>query len=394
MRPKTIRSAFSKGYSSAESSGSGSYDEENPPTNEHTPLYRRDESVGEHSVQSNLKEITALPGMKIRARKITKNGMFKKCGPSEALAGAKTGKKEYWVDIDAGPEDLSELRAWLHGLNLPIFVIDVLAASSDTWASQVVPLQRNCLAVLRILPESTTFDEMTHVSALALRNMLITFTTCPRNETGGLFSQALNYMNEPERLPRPSSAGALIAWFRFHLDRTSRSTRELRHAVLAMDESMDRDIMSVQIEEIIAAKDKLLHLMSVAEEQSECVQSFSAAAIGADGFDFPSMTGSLGSLVAMAGATERMTVRLEKHIADLRQRLEQHEHSVLNRRVGCLTALSAIFLPLTLLSSIWGMNFQQMPELSGPYSYPFALLFMCTVASSMAYYFRRHGWFD
>ena len=41
-----------------------------------------------------------------------------------------------------------------------------------------------------------------------------------------------------------------------------------------------------------------------------------------------------------------------------------HREDTLNRRLGLLTILSAIFMPLTLLSGIWGMNFESMPELS------------------------------
>jgi Mg2+ and Co2+ transporter CorA len=368
-------------------------DEENPSaSNENSPLlgpnHRR-----EASLQSGLDAMTALPGMNILAYQILKNGTFSVCTPGEALAGAKTGRKHFWLDIDID-DDSEELRAWLRRLNLPNFVIDVLAESSETWASQVIPLQRACLAVIRLLPRNTGSDHMTHVAALALRNMLITFTSCPRTDTGGLFAEAMAQMNEAERLPSASSSGALIGWLRFHLDRTSRSSRELRYAVLAIDKSMDRDIVSVEIEEIIAAKDQFLRLLSVAEEQSECLQALSAASTGSDGFDLSDLTGSLGSLVATAGATERSTLRLEKHIADLRQRAEDHEHKNMNRRLGFLTVLSAIFLPLTLLTGIWGMNFEKMPELSQPNAYPMALVFMFCLASLMICYFRKSGFFD
>jgi len=89
-----------------------------------------------------------------------------------------------------------------------------------------------------------------------------------------------------------------------------------------------------------------------------------------------------------------MALRLEKHIVDLRERAEQHEHTLMNRRLGVLTVLSAIFLPLTLLTGIWGMNFSSMPELQEPYSYPLALMFMLSLALFMIYYFRRGGWLD
>ncbi len=369
------------------------YDVENQSSNENSPLLDKSHTR-QNSIQSELCALNALPGMIIRALQIMKDGTFSCCTPGEALSGAKGGKKYYWVDIDAGPEDSQELREWLHRLNLPNFVVDVLASSSETWASQVIPLQRACLAIIRILPENTSSDDETHVAALALRNMLITFTSCPRKDTGGLFAQAFLQMNEPERLPAATSSGALMGWLRFHLDRTSRATRELRYSVLAMDASMDRDIESVDIDEIIEAKDQLLRLLSVAEEQSECVDAFSAASNGPEGFDLSSMTGTIGSLVATAGATERMTLRLEKHITDLRQRAENLEHSRMSRRLGFLTVLSAIFLPLTLLTGIWGMNFEEMPELRSPHSYPLALLFMFSLATLLVCYFRRSGWFQ
>lgn len=307
-----------------------------------------------NSIQSDLSGFQALPGMKIRSYQIRKDGTFKSCTASDALSGAKGGKRHYWIDIDVGKsENSAEVRGWLLGLNLPNFVVEVLAAPYDSWTSQVLPLQRACLTVMRILPQNSNSDNLTHVAALTLRNMLITFTSCPSNDIGGLFLRALDVMNEPERLPNATSAGALMGWLRFHLDRTSRAVRDLRYLVLDMDESMDRDTSSVHIDEIIQTKDQLLRYLSVAEEQSECLQALAGAAAGSDGLDLSAVSGSMNSLVATAKGTERMALRLEKHISDLRQRAQDLKHDHMNRRLAFLTMISAIFLPLTLLTGIW-----------------------------------------
>jgi Mg2+ and Co2+ transporter CorA len=345
-----------------------------------------------NSIQSGLKTMSPLPGMQISCHLIGKHGSLSISTPQEALSGAKCGNNHYWIDIDADPHGADELREWLKNLNLPPFVIDVLAEPPEMWASQVIPLQRAALAVIRILPENPESNGMTHVAALHLRNMLITFTSCPRSDTAGLYAPALAQMKQAERLPSATSSGALLAWLRYHLERTSRATRELRHAVLAMDEAMDRHITSVHLNEIISVKDQLLRILSVAEEQTECLESLAAA--GSEGQDFASLKGSLSTLVATAGATERMGLRLEKQVLDLRQRSENHEQEIMNRRLAFLTALSAVFLPLTLFTGIWGMNFQNMPELNKQYSYPLALGFMITLGASMICYFRRSGWFD
>ncbi|HRR85328.1 MAG TPA: magnesium/cobalt transporter CorA, partial [Phycisphaerae bacterium] len=63
-----------------------------------------------------------------------------------------------------------------------------------------------------------------------------------------------------------------------------------------------------------------------------------------------------------------------------------------------LTIIATIFIPLTFISSIYGMNFQtdrspwNMPELTWYFGYPFALGLMAMIALAMLYYFGRKGW--
>ena len=309
----------------------------------------------------------------------------------------KQEQQHYWIDIDVNPnprQSRTELRAWLNQLNLPSFVVDILAESPESWASQVIPLQRAALAFIRILPEQSTSDELSHLAALHMRSILLTFSSCPRTETAGsMFQPVLERMKQPQRLPAATNSGALVAWLGFHLDRTSLETRKLRHTVLNMDEAMDREVTSVELDEIIQAKDQALRLLSVAEEQTECLESLKAVHV--EGLDdtLAPVQASLSILLASARATERLALRLEKSIVDLRQRCEGHEQEIMNRRLAILTVLSAVFLPLTLFTGIWGMNFQNMPELYEPYAYPLALGFMLTIAALMVFYFWKTGWF-
>lgn len=53
---------------------------------------------------------------------------------------------------------------------------------------------------------------------------------------------------------------------------------------------------------------------------------------------------------------------------------------------------SVVFLPPTLIASIYGMNFEHMPELSWPYAYPAALAGMVMSAVLPYLYFKRRGW--
>lgn len=64
----------------------------------------------------------------------------------------------------------------------------------------------------------------------------------------------------------------------------------------------------------------------------------------------------------------------------------------LNDTIKFLTVFSAIFIPLNLIAGIYGMNFQNMPELGWDFGYPMALGLMSMVSFGLLYYFRRRNW--
>jgi len=65
----------------------------------------------------------------------------------------------------------------------------------------------------------------------------------------------------------------------------------------------------------------------------------------------------------------------------------------MNRIMGLLTVISIVFLPLTVIAGIYGMNFKYMPELNLKWGYPAVLLIMIVVAVSLILYFKNKKWF-
>ena len=63
-----------------------------------------------------------------------------------------------------------------------------------------------------------------------------------------------------------------------------------------------------------------------------------------------------------------------------------------NRVVKIFTVVSLVFLPPTLLASIWGMNFAGMPEVNWKYGYLFALAMMVGSSALTVWIFRRKNW--
>ena len=58
-----------------------------------------------------------------------------------------------------------------------------------------------------------------------------------------------------------------------------------------------------------------------------------------------------------------------------------------------LTIIATIFIPLTFIAGIYGMNFKKnMPELDWQWGYPTVLVLMAAVAVGMVLYFRKKKW--
>jgi len=64
----------------------------------------------------------------------------------------------------------------------------------------------------------------------------------------------------------------------------------------------------------------------------------------------------------------------------------------MNEIMKVLTIMASIFIPLTFIAGIYGMNFEKMPELHWKYGYWFTWLIMIVVAASLLIYFRRKKW--
>jgi magnesium transporter len=63
-----------------------------------------------------------------------------------------------------------------------------------------------------------------------------------------------------------------------------------------------------------------------------------------------------------------------------------------NKIIKIFSVASVALLPPTLIASIYGMNFQHMPELAQTWGYPYALLLMVASALGPMWYFRKRGW--
>ncbi len=79
-------------------------------------------------------------------------------------------------------------------------------------------------------------------------------------------------------------------------------------------------------------------------------------------------------------------------IANVREAYQASLSNRTNEIMRIFTALTTIFMPLTIVTGIYGMNFDHMPELHSRYGYYAVLLFMLLLAAGMYMMFRKKEW--
>jgi magnesium transporter len=80
--------------------------------------------------------------------------------------------------------------------------------------------------------------------------------------------------------------------------------------------------------------------------------------------------------------------------SDMRDNYLSINSSRMNKHMMVLTVITTIFIPLTFIVGVYGMNFENMPELTWEYGYFMVLLIMAVISIQMFLWFKRKGWFD
>lgn len=86
-------------------------------------------------------------------------------------------------------------------------------------------------------------------------------------------------------------------------------------------------------------------------------------------------------------------LNLRDYVTQMREAYQAQIDIEQNELMKVFTLITSIFLPLTLIVGWYGMNFQNMPELSWKYGYISVIIFSIIVSIFMLIYFRRKKWF-
>ncbi|MCP4404462.1 MAG: magnesium transporter CorA family protein [bacterium] len=304
--------------------------------------------------------------------------------PEQAAEMSQQSDARIWLDLQTS--DPTEIEAWLDTLEVSGLSRRLCLEALDH--PGFYPLKKEIVLVLRNLPEAASAGEVSHCAFLCRENLLLTLHHTPVS----MFYAFATEQNADDWLPERSIAGLVSALMNTLSLGCLQHTFDFRESIFALEDRMEREPEDVGIEEIVGMRSELLTLDRVVSEQLPVVHALSR--IDKAFFKLKDAQEYMNCALANLQAADRSMERLDKRVSDLRSAFQMHAQDKTNRRLSMLTVLSAIFLPMTLLAGIYGMNFEVMPELKYPFAYPVAIGSMVLIASGMYLYFWKKGWFD
>jgi magnesium transporter len=155
---------------------------------------------------------------------------------------------------------------------------------------------------------------------------------------------------------------------------------------------MIEDSDDIEPEEIFTLRRQITNIGDANEDHAFCVDVLQK--IETTSFSLADQRELLKDLDHTLERHQHSIDRLEENTKDLHQQFLLTIQDKTGNRLKVLTILSAVFLPLTLIAGIYGMNFQNMPELGLRYAYYAVLGFMVLVGIGMLAFFYKKGWFD
>ncbi len=319
--------------------------------------------------------------MNFNCFRLTDNKSLEEVSFASLFENRQQGDEQYWIDVKE--YEIEKLTQWLESLNVSELAVKV--CTEQLRSTRVIPLANE---VLFQIPVYRQEDLPNPYQLIFLCQKKLCITLHQKAEHGRSKS-ALTLLKEFS-LQEATISGLVYTLLIGLSTKSHIVTGDVRSKVRDMEDKMDEDSDSVEIDEILEQSRAVRDLDSFVSEQLACFESLSLVDSQALSLSRESY---FQNLTSVTQHLDRDLDRINTRLVLLRQRYSMSQQDRTNRRLAILTAISATFLPLTLFTGIYGMNFENMPELKFPDAYFVALGFMAMLALSLTGYFWYKGWF-
>ncbi len=297
------------------------------------------------------------------------------------------GDSPVWVRV-TGLHETERIRGLLEAYHIhPLVQDDILNPSQGPKVEDFGEYLFITVKLLTVRPElGPDRFEVQHFSLILTNQVLLSFQEAPslvfdpvmlrlRQSKGRLRQQGPDYL-----------AWALIDAL---LDHYLVALDDLEEAVAVLDEALTLPHAQVNLHEIhqIRAQTNFLYrTIRPIREVAAALQHSESGLISA------SLTPFLRDLYDHSWRAIETADHLREAVTSIRE----YHQAVLSQRMNeimkVLAAISTIFLPLTFVAGVYGMNFEHLPEYKLRWGYPAVWLVFLGLGLGMFYFFRRRRW--
>jgi magnesium transporter len=288
-----------------------------------------------------------------------------------------------WLDIEA-PEE-AELNALLEPLKIDPEMLRAQVEPGSGFFGEILEK----LLIIRIPAQASTADgELTPLTLLCLPTTLVTI----HQEQLPAISDLALRLSSRIRLKSATTSALVYQVITRLVVGNFFAFAACRQQHDALSKRLIENSGSVVPEDIFTLRRRITNIGDANEDHAFCIDVLQK--METTSFGLADQRELLKELDHSLERHQRSMDRLEENTKDLHQQFLLTIQDRTGNRLKVLTILSAVFLPLMLIAGIYGMNFQNMPELDLRYAYYAVLGFMALVGIGMLVFFYKKGWFD
>ncbi len=288
-----------------------------------------------------------------------------------------------WLDV-SGPLDLSA-QALLHE-HFGLHELALLDASRDRHPPKLEIFDDHSFLIFKGLSaDSVDIDFASiQIAVFVGERFLITRHSA---ESPSLERLRGEFEAEPEQFADP---GALMARFgRIMVDRYLKILLALESDLEMKEQALVQSPDDTILHTLIAYKADLTRLRRIFHYHTEIMSALKGGLLPGFHADHEHVLNDLYEHQERVMSLADLYYQLASDLIDGYISVSSHR---LNQIMKVLTIVTVIFVPLSFLAGIYGMNFENMPELSSRLGYFLLLGIMATIATLLLYVFRRKRW--
>jgi len=304
--------------------------------------------------------------------------------PTDTLSAAWLVDEETrWIDIEAATAD--ELRETLAPLDLPPSILDACLA---TERSARFIARRDALYME--VPTHLGWDDTwkPYLSLLCLPTTIITI----HRDTVHTINDIIDGLEEDAPLFGQNTAAILYHLLSAVGKKNLDAALDVRSQAETLAQQFDQDPDCIAPQQIAVLRRRISHYATVHDDHTYCAGVLRT--VESDLLRFTEQSSYFKEQLQLAEVARQLIIGAQSRVADLQNMYDAVVQQRVEGRLRMLTILSAIFLPLTLISAIYGMNFNDLPGMGIPYGYIVVIGIMLATVLAMGLYLQLKGWFQ